>query len=78
MEYKVELNSIDQFQAWSGGARTLATVKERGDIEELTNLCEELFSGTTPTQVEINDWLWFDDDFIFRALGYNDLVEDDE
>ena len=43
-----------------------------------SNLCEELFSGTTPTQVEINDWLWFNDDFIFRALGYNDLVEDDE
>lgn len=76
MEYKVELSSIDKFKAWSGGADTLNTVRERGGIDILTTLCEDIFSGSTPTQGEINDWLWFDNDFIYRALGYDDLLEE--
>ena len=70
MEYKVELNSLDNFKAWSGARNTLATVRERGDMD--------IFSGSIPTETEINDWLWFDSDNIYRFLGYHDLVEDDE
>lgn len=76
MEYKVELSSIDQFKAWSGGLETLNTVRERGGIDRLTTLCEDVFSGNTPTQTQINDWLWFDEDVIFRYLGYKDLVDE--
>ena len=75
MEYKVELSSIDQFKAWSGGLETLNTVRERGGVDQLTTLCEDVFSGNTPTQTQINDWLWFDDEMIFRTLGYKDLME---
>lgn len=76
MEYKVELNSLDEFKAWSGARETLNVVRERGGIEQLTWLCEEIFSGTIPTEGEINDWLWFDDDYIYHSLGYDDLVEE--
>lgn len=31
MEYKVEINSLNNFKAWSGGLSTLNTVRERGD-----------------------------------------------
>ena len=41
MEYKVEINSLNNFKAWSGGLSTLNTVRERG---------EDLFSGNTPTE----------------------------
>lgn len=75
MEYKTELNSIDQFKAWSGGATTLETVRNRGDIDTLTTLCEEIFLGDIPTEVKINDWLWFDRDDIYRTLGYTDLLD---
>ncbi|HEN0383118.1 TPA: hypothetical protein U3P27_001373 [Streptococcus agalactiae] len=75
MEYKVELSSIDQFKAWSGGLETLNTVRERGGVDRLTTLCEDVFSGDTPTQTQINDWLWFDDEMIFRTLGYQDLID---
>lgn len=75
MEYKVELSSIDQFKAWSGGLETLNTVRERGGVDRLTSLCEDVFSGDTPTQTQINDWLWFDDEMIFRTLGYKDLID---
>ena len=75
MEYKAELSSIDQFKAWSGGLETLNTVRERGGVDQLTTLCEDVFSGNTPTQTQINDWLWFDDEMIFRTLGYKDLID---
>ena len=74
MEYKVEINSLNNFKAWSSGLSTLNTVRERGGIDTPTTICEDLFSGDTPTDTQINDWLWFDTDFIYQALGYEDLL----
>ena len=75
MEYKVEINSLENFKAWSGGLETLNTVRERGGVDTLTVICEDIFSGDIPTENTINDWLWFDSDFIYQALGYDDLLE---
>ena len=75
MEYKVELSSIESFKAWAGALDTLNTVRERGGMDILTTICEDIFSGDIPTEVQINDWLWFDSDFIYQALGYEDLLE---
>ena len=75
MEYKVELSSLDNFKAWAGALDTLITVRERGGMDVLTTICEDIFSGDIPTEVQINDWLWFDSDFIYQALGYEDLLE---
>lgn len=75
MEYKVEINSLENFKAWSGGLETLNIVRERGGVDTLTVICEDIFSGDIPTETTINDWLWFDSDFIYQALGYDDLLE---
>ena len=75
MEYKVELSSLESFKAWAGALDTLNTVRERGGVDILTTICEDIFSGDIPTEVQINDWLWFDSDFIYQALGYEDLLE---
>ena len=75
MEYKVEINSLENFKAWSGGLETLNTVRERGGVDTLTVICEDIFSGDIPTETTIIDWLWFDSDFIYQALGYDDLLE---
>ena len=75
MEYKVEINSLENFKAWSGGLETLNTVRERSGVDTLTVICEDIFSGDIPTETTINDWLWFDSDFIYQALGYDDLLE---
>ena len=75
MEYKVELSSLDNFKAWAGALDTLNTARERGGMDVLTTICEDIFSGGIPTEVQINDWLWFDSDFIYQALGYEDLLE---
>lgn len=75
MEYKVELSSLESFKAWAGALDTLNTVRDRGGMDILTTICEDIFSGDIPTEVQINDWLWFDSDFIYQALGYEDLLE---
>lgn len=49
MEYKVQINSLENFKAWSGGLTTLNTVRERGGVDTLTVICEDIFSGDTPT-----------------------------
>ena len=76
-EKRYGIQSSNQFtrKAWSGGLTTLNTVRERGGVDTLTVICEDIFSGDTPTEGQINDWLWFDSDFIYQALGYDDLLE---
>lgn len=71
MEYKVESDLWD-FQAWSGGADTLDTLKEKGDTEAVEDLIEEIFCGSVPSDTDINDFLWFDRDAIAEHLGYKD------
>lgn len=71
MEYIVE-SSLWDFNAWSGGKATLDVLKEKGDVDKVEELLEECFSDKTPTETDINDTLWFDDDWIAQELGYDD------
>lgn len=77
MEYKVELRSVRNFPAWSGGKDTLDEVVERGAEDLLTELIEMVFNGSVPGDVEINDFLWFERDYIYRELGFSDLLDDE-
>lgn len=69
MEYKVE-TSLEQFEAWSGGKDTLDVLIENGDCDEVEQLIEEM--ETLGTDTAINDFLWFERDFIAEHLGYKD------
>lgn len=61
-------------KSWSGAISTLDTVKENDKEEELMELILEVFSmnqdldesGIDVTQ--LNDFLWFDTEFIFESL----------
>lgn len=69
MEYKVE-SSLERFEAWSGGKDTLDVLIEKGDCDEVEQLIEEM--ETLGTDTAINDFLWFERDFIAEHLGYKD------
>ena len=71
MEYKVECD-LDQFDAWSGGKDTLEVLIEKDVCDEVQSLIEEEFCDETPTETAINDFLWFERDFIAQHLGYED------
>ena len=75
MEFRKNIN-IENFSPWSGGKDTLNTIKEHGKLKELEYLIDEFFIGSTPTETEINDFLWFDDVMIFEHLGINEDEEE--
>ena len=65
----LKYQTMDNFNAWSGAIDTLEIIKEHGKIKELEWLLEDLFCDETPTETQINDLLWFDDEYIFKQLN---------
>ena len=66
--------SFEDFDAWSGAVDTKEKIVDAGKAEEFEALVEELFpNGVEAT--ELNDFLWFDDDYILEILG---ITEDNE
>lgn len=76
MKYYVE-DSLDNFEAWSGGKDTLDTLREKGDVDSVECLIEELASMSEEgwTDTNINDFLWFERDTIAEHLGYSSWEE---
>jgi hypothetical protein len=62
---------------WSGAEDTLKTVEEYGYEDELMNFLESYYGDEIPTMTEVNDLLWFEDEWIFEQIGL-DPNEDDE
>ena len=82
MVYSKEF-SVDTFQFWSGAKDTIKDVQTAGKIDELQSLIEEQFADneTPPTETEINDFVWFERDFIYNQLGLDEngeLLDEDE
>lgn len=59
------------YKAWSGAVETLERIKYLGLEDSFNNLIEELYpDGIDETQ--LNDILWFEEDWIFEMLGVED------
>lgn len=73
MKYTVEC-SLENFPAWSGGNDTLETLKEKGVCDIVEQLIDEMTScdEEPPTDTYINDFLWFERDYIAEHLGFSD------
>jgi hypothetical protein len=65
MKYYVEENLKD-FRAWSGGLDTLNRIIELDRVEEVESYIEECMTEASDT--DINDFLWFEVEFIFIEL----------
>lgn len=71
-----EVCTIRDLDVWSGGQTTVDAVIDEQKEDELFELLEDHFpNGATKT--EVNDFLWFESDYIYRELGI-DTEEDDE
>lgn len=70
---------MDHFEAWSGAVSTLDRIREEGKVDALESLIETLWGDREYVdEVEINDWLWFEWESIFEALGIRDEDEDED
>lgn len=77
MKYTVE-ESLQDFKAWAGGKDTLDEIKKADKCEELEELIEEQFYDETPSDTAINDFLWFERDYIYERLGLTSNEDEDE
>lgn len=85
MYIKEEYNFNDLLdKCWSGAIDTLKEVEKYDKEEELMNLIQECFGYECdskydiPTLTEVNDFLWFEDKFIFDNLGITEESEEEE
>ena len=62
---------------WSGAIDTLVTIQDNDKEEELMSLLSLDCFTDTPDLTEVNDLLWFEDEWIFEMLGI-DPEEDEE
>ena len=62
-----EMN-LKNFKAWSGAKDTLNKLIELDKCDDLEFILDDLYpDGLTDTQ--LNDILWFDDEWIYETLG---------
>lgn len=72
MLVKTELY-VEEFEFWSGACETVEELTQE-ELETIWNYLEECYpDGMTDT--EINDFFWFERDYIAELLGYNDFDE---
>jgi hypothetical protein len=56
--YSVEFD-IDSFEFWSGARQVIERLREEDLLEEAATLIETAFEGETPTETQVNDYVWF-------------------
>jgi len=69
MKYTKELDLIN-FEFWSGAKQHEFTYNE---LKELENILEDLYHENPPTETEINDLFWFEEETLceWLNLDYN-------
>lgn len=68
MYIKVDCDFNDLMDnCWSGAEKTLKVIEENGKEDAFMELLEESFDESTLT--EVNDFLRFEDNYIYSVLG---------
>lgn len=77
MEIKKEIGNYYELKEmlWSGALDTLEDIEKADKEEELMTHLEEVFMDETPTDTNVNDYLWFERASIYEALGLNENGE---
>ena len=67
MNYTKNLD-LTNFNFWSGGKQHEFSYQELILIE---HSLEDLYHENTPTETEINDLFWFEEEFLCECIGLN-------
>ena len=75
MEIRKEINGFYELadMVWSGAVDTIADIQDANKENEFMNFLEMIFCEEVPTDTEINDFIWFERDYIYENIG---LTED--
>ena len=77
MEIKKEINGFNELadMVWSGAMDTIADIQNANKEDEFMNFLEMVFCDEVPTDTAVNDFIWFERDYIYENIG---LTEDGE
>ena len=82
MYIKQEMDFNDLMNnCWGGAIDTLNTINEWNKENELMEHLKDVFSSyfdIVPTMTEVNDYLWFEWETIFEALGISESENEEE
>ena len=75
MEIRKEINDFYELEemCWSGAVDTLNDIIEANKEDEFMNFLEMVFCDDVPTDTNVNDFIWFERDYIYENIG---LTED--
>ena len=83
MEIKKEINDFYALadMVWSGATDTIADIQNANKEDEFMNFLEAVFCDEVPTDTEVNDFIWFERDYIYENIGLTEngeLPEEEE
>ena len=83
MEIRKEINDFYALadMVWSGAVDTIADIQNANKEDEFMNFLEMVFCDEVPTDTEVNDFIWFERDYIYENIGLTEdgeLPEDEE
>lgn len=65
MQYTTELN-LTNFNFWSGAKQHYFTYSE---LKEIEYSLEDFYHGKQPSETDINDLFWFEEEFLCKCIG---------
>ena len=82
MEIRKEINGFNELadMVWSGAVDTIADIQNANKEDECMNFLEMVFCDEVPTDTAVNDFIWFERDYIYENIGLTEngnLPEDE-
>ena len=82
MEIRKEINGFYELadMVWSGAVDTIADVQNANKENEFMDFLEMIFCDDVPTDTEVNDFIWFEREYIYENIGLTEngnLPEDE-
>ena len=65
MNYRTD-KELQYFEFWSGAKKHKFTYSE---MQQLDKNLTELFCGKIPTETDINDLFWFEEEMLCKCIG---------
>ena len=77
MEIRKEINDFYALadMVWSGARDTIADIQNANKEDEFMDFLEAVFCDEVPTDTAVNDFIWFERDYIYESLGLTENGE---
>ena len=60
---------------WSGAVDTITDIQNANKEDEFMNFLEAVFCDEVPTDTAVNDFIWFERDYIYENIGLTENGE---